>query len=46
MIAIDPRTGKILQKYDLDNFEDALMITRDIPKSQTIFLGRHGNYKE
>ncbi|KAI8878466.1 hypothetical protein K501DRAFT_228346 [Backusella circina FSU 941] len=41
MIAIDPRTGKILQKYDLDNFEDSLMITRDIPRSQTIFLGRH-----
>ncbi|KAI8874918.1 kinase-like protein, partial [Backusella circina FSU 941] len=41
MISIDPRTGKILQKFDLDNVDDSLFVAQNLPRSQTIFLGRH-----
>lgn len=43
MIAIDPRNGKILQKFDLDHGRDAyVMATQSRLPPHTIFLGRHG----
>lgn len=45
MTAIDPRSGKILRKFDLDHAQDAyVMATQNRLPPHTIFLGRH-DYK-